>query len=137
MDVDATVVGAGAAGVATAARLSTVGIETVVLEEARPARSWWSRYEGLHLNTVRWMSDLPGYRMHRRHGAWPSRRDWAQYIAGYAEAHRLNIRTGVEAQRIERAGDAWRIITSDGNIVSRFVIGATGHDRAHDGCGFR
>lgn len=129
MDIEATVVGAGAAGVAAAARLSTVGIETVVLEEARPARSWWSRYEGLHLNTVRWMSDLPGYRMHRRHGAWPSRRDWAHYIARYAEAHRLNIRTGVEARRIERDGDAWRIITSDDDIVARFVIVATGHDR--------
>ena len=129
MDVEAAVVGAGAAGVATAARLSTLGIDTVVLEEARPARSWWSRYEGLHLNTVRWMSDLPGYRMDRRHGSWPSRRDWAQYIVRYAETHRLNIRTGVEARRIERAGDAWRIITSDSDILSRFVIVASGHDR--------
>ena len=129
MDVEATVVGAGAAGVAAAARLSTAGIETVVLEEARPARSWWSRYEGLHLNTVRWMSDLPGYRMGRRHGPWPSRVEWADYITRFADEHRLQLRKATQVQRIERADDRWRVIASDGAIHCRFVIVATGHDR--------
>ena len=129
MNPEAVVVGAGAAGVAAAACLAARGVETLILEEARPARSWWSRYEGLHLNTVRWMSDLPGYRMHRRYGRWPSRRDWAEYVSRYADAHRLNIKTDTPARRIERAGDLWRVITPNTDIICRFVVIATGHDR--------
>ena len=129
MDAEAVVIGAGAAGLATAACLAARGVETLVLEEATPASSWWSRYEGLHLNTVRWMSDLPGYRMHRRYGRWPSRRDWAEYVSRYADAHQLNIKRDTPARRINRAGDLWKVVTPNTDITSRFVVIATGHDR--------
>lgn len=58
----AIVVGAGPAGLAAAAALGRAGIDTLVLERAeRPGESWHRRYRGLRLNTVRWMSSLPGY----------------------------------------------------------------------------
>ena len=49
--------GAGASGLASAAMLRAHGIESLVLERAdRIAPSWRSRYDGLRLNTLGWMS---------------------------------------------------------------------------------
>lgn len=127
---DAVVIGAGPAGLAAAAQLRRRGADVVVLELGpRPAWSWHQRYEGLRLNTVRWLSDLPGYRMRRRYGRWPRREDWAAYLERYAERHELDIRCGVEAQRVDRNGDHWQILTDRGALSSSVTVVATGHDR--------
>jgi putative flavoprotein involved in K+ transport len=58
---DAAVIGAGPAGLATAAMLRKHGVDAVVVDRA-PAvgASWRGHYDRLHLHTVRWLSDLPG-----------------------------------------------------------------------------
>ena len=57
---EVAVVGAGAAGLGVAASLGRREIATVVLERGEVASSWRQRYDGVRLNTVRWMSGLPG-----------------------------------------------------------------------------
>lgn len=129
-NVDAVVVGAGPAGLAAAAELKRRHLEVLSVERApRPAWSWHERYEGLRLNTVRWLSDLPGYRMHRRYGRWPRREDWAAYLERYADRHGLDIRCGVEVSRVDRNGDRWELQTNAGAIVAPVAVVATGHDR--------
>ena len=54
------VVGAGAAGLACAATLGRAGADVVVLERDEVGAAWVSRYDCLHLHTVRWLSGLPG-----------------------------------------------------------------------------
>lgn len=127
--VPGLVVGAGAAGLAAAAMLSDRGIEAVVLERGnQPGESWHHRYDALHLNSVRWMSSLPGYLMERRYGSFPSRTDWMAYLGRYANRKALSIEYGVEAQRIERDGSDWRTETTAGSIQAPFVVVATGMD---------
>ena len=125
----AVVVGAGASGLASAAMLERAGIATTVLERAgRPAASWWSRYEGLRINTVRWMSSLPGYVMERRYGDWPKREHWAAYLERYASRNRLQLRFGAEVERIDRADGNWIVRTNEDVITARCVVVATGPD---------
>ena len=63
-DCDVIVIGAGAAGVAVARVLENSGLSVRLLEKAeRAGASWWMRYDGLRLNTTRWLSDLPLTRM--------------------------------------------------------------------------
>jgi putative flavoprotein involved in K+ transport len=123
------VVGAGPAGLATAAMLERRGIEPLVLERtAKVGSSWRSRYDSLRLNTPRLTSTLPGYRMPRRYGRWPTRDDMVEYLDEYARRHRLRIQFGIELKRVERGEEGWLLETADGEIATRFAVLATGHD---------
>ncbi len=127
---EVVIVGAGAAGLATAGALAERGICALVLERGeRPGASWWHRYEGLRLNTVRWMSDLPGHRMARDHGRWPSREDWAAYLEDYTQQMQIRVRAGATVTGIDRRDDGGFLLTVDGEDLSaRAVVVATGHD---------
>jgi putative flavoprotein involved in K+ transport len=129
-DAEAIVLGAGAAGLWAAAELRRRGTDAVVLErESTVGASWRRRYEGLRLNTVRWLSGLPREPILRRAGRWPTRDNFIAYLESFAERNRVPIRFGVEASRIERAGDKWVLETSQGALDASFVVVATGYDR--------
>jgi len=121
-----TVIGAGPAGLATAAMLRRAGEEAVVLERGEIGGAWTMRYDRLRLHTVRRLSGLPGYPMPRSSGKWPARDDVAEYLRRYAAHHGLEVRTGVEVARVERAADGWTVVTQSGALASERVVVATG-----------
>ena len=120
------VIGAGASGLAAAAELKRAGEEVVVLERDDVGAVWASRYDRLHLHTVRWLSGLPGYGIPKRFGKWPARDRVAEYLRLYAAFHLLDVRTGVVVERIEREGDRWVVRTSTGPLSADRVVIATG-----------
>jgi putative flavoprotein involved in K+ transport len=129
MDADVVVIGAGPAGLAAAAELNGRGVNVLVLERSDSvAASWRGHYDRLRLNTVRWLSHLPGHRIPRRYGPWVARDDVVKYLNEYAHYHDLTIRYGVEALHIERADGGWRIRTStDSFLDASAVVVATGY----------
>lgn len=131
MTVPVVIVGAGSAGLATAAALRRRRIPAVLLERgAGVGDSWRLRHEELRLNTTRRLSDLPGLRMPRATGRWPSRDDYVAYLEAYAEHHRLEVRFGVRALAIERSAHRrWVVRTDDGDAHADHVVIATGHER--------
>lgn len=130
LEADVVVVGAGAAGLATASMLGRRGLSSIILEAGQePGQRWVERYEGLHLNTVRWLSDLPGVRMDRRAARFPSRLRWVAYLREYARQRRLAIRFETTVGRIDPDGDGgWSVQAGDDAIACRRVVLATGHD---------
>ena len=123
------VIGAGAAGLAAAGALKQRGVSSLLIEAGdRPGESWHRRYNGLQLNSVRWMSSLPGYRMERRYGDFPSREAWAAYLARYVDRFDLAVRYGTEVERIRRDEGTWKITTSADDLSARAVVVATGLD---------
>jgi putative flavoprotein involved in K+ transport len=121
------VIGGGASGLASAAMLGRVGERAVVLERGEIGEVWAERYDRLHLHTVRWLSGLPGYRIPRGFGKWPSRERVSEYLRRYAEHHRLDVRTGTEVERVDRDGERWAVTTSEGALEAERVVVATGH----------
>jgi putative flavoprotein involved in K+ transport len=121
------VIGAGPAGLASAAMLQRAGERVVVLERGEVGAAWTTRYDRLHLHTVRWLSCLPGYRIPRAFGKWPSRDRVIEYVQRYAERHALDVRTGVEVERLDRGSTEWIIRTADGQLEAERVVIATGH----------
>jgi putative flavoprotein involved in K+ transport len=128
--LDVVVIGAGAAGLGAAGELARRGIQAEVLERADAiGTSWQGRYEGLRLNTARWMSALPGGSIPRSAGRWPSRQRFARHLEDFAAAKGIVPRFGVEVRRIDRSGHGWLLQTSAGEIEARSVVVATGYDR--------
>jgi putative flavoprotein involved in K+ transport len=131
---EAIVCGAGTAGLAAAAALRAVGVDVTVLERTdQVGASWRTRYDGLRLNTPGWMSTQPGYRAsRRRYGEFPSRDAWIQYLEDYAAHHRIDVRFGTPARRLESVDGGWRVQTDCRDLHARFVVIATGFDHDPD-----
>ena len=126
---ETVIVGAGSAGLATAALLRRQGLNPLVLEAGpEPGAAWRGRYDRLQLHTPRLLSGLPGMRIPRRFGRWVARDDLIEYLRRYAEQHELDLRTGTRVERIERDDDAWRLETSQGPLHAEAVIVATGYN---------
>jgi putative flavoprotein involved in K+ transport len=122
--------GGGPAGLATAAAVQRRGLQAVVLERGDDVgTAWRARHEDLRLNTVRWLSTLPGPRIPRTAGRWVARDDYVRHLEVFARRHRLQVVPGVTAHRIEPAGPAWRVRTSGGDIETVHAVVATGRER--------
>ena len=126
--MDAIVIGAGPAGLSAAAMLAQRGLSPVVLERDSVAASWRRRYDRLHLHTWRLFSGLPGYRPASTRGPWISRDGVVEYLEGYARHYGLEVRTGVEVQRVDRAAQGWRVVTADEELEAPTVVVATGYE---------
>jgi cation diffusion facilitator CzcD-associated flavoprotein CzcO len=126
------VIGAGPGGLAAACALRARGIRAVVLEKAdQVGNSWRGHYDRLHLHTTRRLSALPGLKIPRKFGRWVSRDDVVRYLEKYAEHHRLEIVTGVEVFRVDRAEDGagWLLHASGGReLTGSAVVVATGYN---------
>lgn len=130
---EVAVIGAGPAGLATAALLRRAGTRAIVFDrDERIGSSWADRYDSLRLNTVRWMSDLPGWRMERSLGRWVGRDDIVAYLEGYATHHRLECTLGAagEVAAIEADGDRWSVAGPMFEGTFAGVVVATGHSQA-------
>ncbi|MGE7389617.1 flavin-containing monooxygenase [Streptomyces sp. NPDC004126] len=126
------VIGAGPGGLAVAAALRARGVRAVVVERSGAVgASWRGHYDRLRLHTTRRLSALPGLAIPRRFGRWVARADVVRYLEKYAEFHGLELVTGVEVTRIERAadGEGWTLHASGGRLLAaRAVVVATGYN---------
>ncbi|MFI1111610.1 MULTISPECIES: flavin-containing monooxygenase [Streptomyces] len=127
------VIGAGPGGLAAARSLRAAGIRAVVLERSTDiAASWRRHYERLRLHSPRRLAALPGLRMPRRSGRRVSPGDMVRYLEKYADHHDLEIVTGVEVDRVDRAPEdsGWLLHATGGRVLAASaVVVATGRHR--------
>jgi cation diffusion facilitator CzcD-associated flavoprotein CzcO len=129
MEGRVVVVGAGPAGLASAAELRRRGISATVLERSNTiASSWRSRYDRLRLNSSRPFAKLPNGRYARGTPMFPSRDEVVSYLEGYARRNRIQVRLGTRLDRIDRNGDGWILRTSAGDMLADHVIVAAGYE---------
>ena len=125
------IVGAGPAGLSTAAALSRRGVDALVVDrDDRIGGSWASRYERLHLHTIRRFSGLAHHPIPRRYPRYLSKDEYASYLAEYAQRFRLRVSLGESVAALRPAPGAelpWIIETARRTIRSEIVVVATGH----------
>lgn len=109
------IVGAGPAGLATAACLARRGIAYRLLERgASPGNTWETLYDSLVLHTGRHMSTLPGRSFPAGTPLFPSRADFVRYLHDYAGAFGLRVECGVEVRELRRGTHGWVAVAADG-----------------------
>jgi indole-3-pyruvate monooxygenase len=124
------VVGAGPAGLATAACLKQRHIDALVLEAGPSlAHSWRNHYDRLHLHTVKQQSNLPGLPFAKELPRYVSRADFVAYLESYAARFSIAPRTSEAVHRVAPAEGAFIVETARAVYRARAVVVATGHNR--------
>lgn len=123
------IIGASAAGLASAACLQKEGSPFILLEKYQlVGNSWRNHYDRLHLHTSKKWSALPFRKFDSSVPRYPSRQDVIDYLDGYS--HELNIRPvfNTEVLSVRKDGEHWITETTNGSYQSTFVIVATGRN---------
>jgi cation diffusion facilitator CzcD-associated flavoprotein CzcO len=121
------VIGAGAAGLATARELAKRRVRYRVLERgAGPGQTWADLYDSLRLHTGRHLSALPGLRMPRGTPLFPSRTDFHGYLRTYARVHGVDVETERAVDSVRRVDDQWVVESAGEHIGASAVVVATG-----------
>jgi cation diffusion facilitator CzcD-associated flavoprotein CzcO len=125
--IDAVVVGAGPAGLATSRELTERGVRHLVLERgAEPGHNWANLYDSLTLHTGKHMSALPGLKIGSRAPMFVPRQQFVDYLRRYKLIFQLPVHTDCDVTSIARTGDRWTLTTSQGVITAKSVVVATG-----------
>jgi cation diffusion facilitator CzcD-associated flavoprotein CzcO len=121
------IVGAGAAGLATAASLRQYHFHATIYEAGDgPATTWRTLYDRLHLHTVKGLSGLPGMAMPEVFPRYPSRQQVVDYLAAYAKRFELEIIPHSPVTRAEPDENGWRLTTPHGEHRADVLVSATG-----------
>ncbi|RYH10358.1 NAD(P)/FAD-dependent oxidoreductase [Tropicimonas sp. IMCC6043] len=123
----AIVIGAGPAGLASAACLKRRGFEVEMLERAGAIGARWRQhYESLRLHTSRARSSLPGLKMPRQWPRYVSRAQLVDYLDDYAAHFDLHPTFGAEVRRVSRELGGWCVAGSMGEREAEVVVFASG-----------
>lgn len=126
--VEAVVVGAGHAGLATSHELTRLGIEHVVVEAGSVAGRWRDRWDTFCLLTPNWATWLPGwhYTGPDPHG-FMVRDEIVQYLEGYARSFDAPVREHTPVRSLEPEGSGgYRLDVGGDRLLARSVVVATG-----------
>lgn len=121
------IIGAGAAGLATARELSRRRLPFRILERGRgPGQTWADLYDSLRLHTGRHLSALPGMRLPRGTPLFPTRTDYHEYLVAYARRHDIAVETDRNVERVQRSAGRWVVASGGEEIEARAIVVATG-----------
>jgi cation diffusion facilitator CzcD-associated flavoprotein CzcO len=124
------IVGAGPAGLASAACLKQCGVDAVVLEAGPSVGSAWRQhYERLHLHTAKQHSHLPGLPFPKQLARYPSRAEVVAYLEAYAAHFAIAPRTGEAVRRVHATGGGLVVESVRATYQARAVVIAAGYNR--------
>lgn len=131
METGTVIVGASAAGLATAACLKQKGLPFELLEQgAQIAGAWRNHYERLHLHTAKALSALPYHPFPAEAPRYPARAQVVEYLESYARRFGLSARFGQRVESVRRDEGGWVVRSQDSEWRARNVVIATGFTRA-------
>jgi len=129
------VVGAGQAGLTVAARLTVLGVDTLMVDRfERVGDNWRNRYHSLTLHNEVWVNDLPYMPFPPNWPVYIPKDKLANWFEAYAEAMELNVWTSTEmvSGSYDEAEGVWGVMLrnvengSERTVRPRHVIYATG-----------
>jgi cation diffusion facilitator CzcD-associated flavoprotein CzcO len=124
---DAIIIGAGPAGLATAAALRSKGLSAAILEKSDAVGAVWRRhYDRLHLHTDRARSALPGLPIPKAYGRYPARARVVEYLEAYTAKFGLEPVFDAPVWAVRREGRVWRAEAGENSRTAPIIVVATG-----------
>jgi putative flavoprotein involved in K+ transport len=125
---ETVVIGGGQAGLATGYHLAKRNRDFVVLDaHERVGDTWRNRWDSLRLFTPAAHDGLPGRPYPGPGWAWPTGKELADYLEGYAREFELPVRSGVCVDGLGRADDGrYLVAAGDERYTADNVVIATG-----------
>lgn len=126
--VEALIVGAGQAGLATSYHLTQRGVDHVVLEQKSVGESWRNtRWDSFTLITPNWMNTLPGLSNKGDPDRFLTRDEVVEYLETYAEFFEAPIKCGVRVIEVVPQADGGFVVeTNDDTYEAENVVIASG-----------
>jgi putative flavoprotein involved in K+ transport len=127
-ELDTIVVGGGQAGLAVGYYLKQRGRPFAILDANRQVGgSWRTRtWSSLRLFTPARYDGLPGWPFPAPAWSYPTARETADYLELYADRFELPVRSGVQVERLAKAGDRFLVEAGQQRFLSSSVVVATG-----------
>ncbi|WP_211260461.1 flavin-containing monooxygenase [Amycolatopsis jejuensis] len=131
-DPQVLVVGGGQSGLALAARLGQLGVDTLVVDaHERPGDNWRKRYHALTLHNAIWINDLPYLPFPQTWPVFVAKDKLAGWFESYVDALEINFWGGTRFERAAYGEDRWEahLTRSDGTtrvLRPRHIVIATG-----------
>ena len=121
-------IGGGQAGLSASYHLSKLRIEHVVLERGRVANTWrTARWDGFHLNTPNWATQLPGMApSHSNPDAFAPLADVISFLEGYAEQIHAPLKTGANVTALRPGSSGFELEVDGDSVSARAVVVASG-----------
>jgi hypothetical protein len=127
MQTNTLIIGAGISGLASAAALQKKHIEYIIIEKQNQvASAWRSHYDRLHLHTSKRFSHLPFRRFGKAIPRYPGRQEVVDYLDDYRKEFNIHPVFNTAARSVRRESEHWITETDAGEIVSKYLIMATG-----------
>ncbi len=121
------VIGAGQAGLSAGYFLKKQNEDFIILDqESQGGDSWRKRWDSLRLFTPSQYDGLPGFPFPGKRGSFPTKDDLANYLLNYAKKFSLPVKLSTKVIELRKTAEGFEIITTDGSLLSDFVIVATG-----------
>jgi putative flavoprotein involved in K+ transport len=126
-NVDVLVIGAGQAGLAIGYYLKKTKYSYILVDATEKIGDVWrNRYDSLVLFSPREYSALPGLAMSGDLKGFPTKDELADYLEGYAKHFSIPVSLNTKVDKLEKTGDSFRAITSQGEWTAQKIIIATG-----------
>src|SRR5687768_14137457 len=117
------IIGAGAAGLSSAACLTRKGISFLILDKGHKiGEQWLNRYDRLHLHTPKKYSGLPYFEMPAAYPKYVSKNDYADYLNAYAAAFNIQPLFNQQVDKLIKHGEEWNVITKTGSYQSSNIV---------------
>lgn len=121
------IIGASAAGLASAVCLQKEGIDFILLEKnSQVGNAWRNHYDRLSLHTSKKWSALPYKKFDDQVSKYPTRNDVISYLENYVTAFNLKPHFNSEVLSVKKVDGHWITKTASNHYQSKFVILATG-----------
>lgn len=126
-ETNTLIIGASVSGLASASSLQKRNIEYIIIEkETQAATPWRNHYDRLHLHTTKSLSNLPYKKFGSDIPRYPSRQQVVDYLEDYQRHFNIKPVFNTRAVSVEREDGRWITETTNGTIISKYVIVATG-----------
>jgi len=124
------IIGASAAGLASAACLQKRGISYLLLEQySYTGHAWRNHYDRLHLNTEKEYSNLPYLPFPKNAPTYASKADVIEYLERYKNTFNLSPHYNQKVLSAYYNENVWNIITTTHHFIAQNIIVATGFNR--------